>query len=384
MCLPYCLDRSDADLRKDSMNTNLIYVLLILCVVSLILNVVIIMMNRDDHLDKQIDDLEKMMAEQKGIIDTMQNNFQYTSRISQETTERLVDMVEGKLNEMRGLVDEKLNTRLDENFRQVGDQLAMLYRSLGELNTLSTGIQDLNKTLTNVKTRGTWGEVQLERILEQTMASNQYAKNMNTKPGSNDRVEFAVILPGNGENMYLPIDSKFPADIYNHIMDASTREELIAARKELRTRILNEAKTIKQKYIEPPYTTDYAVLFLPTEGLYAEVLRINDLAEECQRIGVMLAGPTTITALLNALQQGFRNYELSKKSVEISRLLEAIKAQFNIFDEDMEKTLKKLHEAEEATNKVKKRSDIIRGKMKSIAQTDINASDQLLDIHEEE
>ena len=384
MCLPYCLDRSDADLRKDSMNTNLIYVLLILCVVSLILNVVIIMMNRDDHLDKQIDDLEKMMAEQKGIIDTMQNNFQYTSRISQETTERLVDMVEGKLNEMRGLVDEKLNTRLDENFRQVGDQLSKLYLSLGELNTLSTGIQDLNKTLTNVKTRGTWGEVQLERILEQTMASNQYAKNMNTKPGSNDRVEFAVILPGNGENMYLPIDSKFPADIYNHIMDASTREELIAARKELRTRILNEAKTIKQKYIEPPYTTDYAVLFLPTEGLYAEVLRINDLAEECQRIGVMLAGPTTITALLNALQQGFRNYELSKKSVEISRLLEAIKAQFNIFDEDMEKTLKKLHEAEEATNKVKKRSDIIRGKMKSIAQTDINASDQLLDIHEEE
>ena len=366
------------------MNTNLIYVLLILCVVSLILNVVIIMMNRDDHLDKQIDDLEKMMAEQKGIIDTMQNNFQYTSRISQETTERLVDMVEGKLNEMRGLVDEKLNTRLDENFRQVGDQLSKLYLSLGELNTLSTGIQDLNKTLTNVKTRGTWGEVQLERILEQTMASNQYAKNMNTKPGSNDRVEFAVILPGNGENMYLPIDSKFPADIYNHIMDASTREELIAARKELRTRILNEAKTIKQKYIEPPYTTDYAVLFLPTEGLYAEVLRINDLAEECQRIGVMLAGPTTITALLNAMPQGFRNYELSKKSVEISRLLEAIKAQFNIFDEDMEKTLKKLHEAEEATNKVKKRSDIIRGKMKSIAQTDINASDQLLDIHEEE
>ncbi|MEE3420030.1 MAG: DNA recombination protein RmuC [Lachnospiraceae bacterium] len=307
-----------------------------------------------------------------------------------DTTTSLVNSNEKKLDEIRGVVSDKLdktlNERLDTNFRQIGDQLGRLYKSLGELQNLSEGVTDLNKTLTNVKTRGTWGEVQLGRILEQTLTKSQYEENVATKKNSSDRVEYAVRFPapegGNGF-VYLPIDSKFPSDIYNHIVDASETGDpkaLENAVNLLRNRILEEARTIRDKYIAPPHTTNYAIMFLPTEGLYAEVLRINGLTEQCQSMGILVAGPTTITAILNSLEAGFRNVALSKKSVEVMKLLEAVKAQFTKMDAEVEKTQKKLSEAMSSTDKLHSRTRLITRRMQKIGEMDIDEAESVIDL----
>lgn len=301
---------------------------------------------------------------------------------------------EQSLSKIQGVVDEKLtktlNDRLDSNFKQIADNLGELYKSLGELSKLSSGVSDLNRTLSNVKTRGVWGEQQLASILEQTMTLSQYDTNVITKKGSNDRVEFAIKIPSKGtssEFIYLPIDSKFPSDIYNRICEASEnadREALDSAIKDLETRIKLEAKTINAKYIDPPATTDMAVMFLPTEGLYAEVLRINGLSEYCQNTyHVFITGPTTVTAFLNSLRVGFANVALNEKSKEVLTLLEAIKTQYAKFSELIDKTQKKLNEATNATDDLKKRSDLIQRKMKSISQMELSESDKLLGIEEE-
>lgn len=304
---------------------------------------------------------------------------------------RMQEANEKKLDEIRGVVAEKLdktlNERLDANFKQVGDQLGKLYKSLGELQSLSTGVSDLNKTLSNVKTRGTWGEVQLKNILEQIMAPSQYEENIATKKNSSDRVEFAIKFPTDdlSEQIYMPIDSKFPSDIYNKIVDASTEGDaakVAAATQELKGRVLTDARNIRDKYIDPPMTTNYGILFLPTEGLYAEVLRIDGLAEKCQEMGVMIAGPTTITALLNALKQGFRNAALSKKSLEVMKLLEAIKAQFSKMDEEVEKTQKKITAALTSTEAIQKRTSIIQRRMRNIGEISVEESNDVLGIEE--
>ncbi|MGX8703222.1 MAG: DNA recombination protein RmuC [bacterium] len=302
--------------------------------------------------------------------------------------DKITGVVDGKLAQITGVVDQKLdetlNRRLDENFKQVGDQLGKLYQSLGELEKLSTGVGDLNRTLSNVKTRGVFGEVQLGRILAETMARSQYEENVATKHGSEDRVEFAVRFPaqdGSGDTVYLPIDAKFPSDIYNKIADASANGDqaaLAAAQKELRGRIRSEAHDIREKYLDVPRTTAYAILFLPTEGLYAEVLRLDGLTEECQKEGVVVAGPTTITALLNSLQVGFRNIALSRKSVEIMRLLEAVKTQFGKMDDAIEKTRKKLFAAEKATDDMQKRTRIIQKQMHKIGELDEGEAKRIL------
>ncbi len=309
------------------------------------------------------------------------------------TTEHLQKSNEQKLDEIRGVVNEKLdkslNERLDTNFKAIGDQLGKLYRSLGELENLSEGVTDLNKTLSNVKTRGTWGEVQLGRILEQTLTRSQYEENVATKKNSNDRVEYAVKFPsqdGSG-TVLMPIDSKFPSDLYNHIVDASEqgdKDALNAAVAALKQRLLDEARTIRDKYIAPPQTTNYAIMFLPTEGLYAEALRIDGLAEKCQSMGVLIAGPTTITAILNSLQAGFRNIALSKKSVEVMKLLEAIKAQFTKMDEEVLKTQKKLNEAMSSTDKLHHRTQIITRRMKKIGEMDMDEAEQVIDLGDTE
>lgn len=309
------------------------------------------------------------------------------------TTEHLQKSNEQKLDEIRGVVNEKLdkslNERLDTNFKAIGDQLGKLYRSLGELENLSEGVTDLNKTLSNVKTRGTWGEVQLGRILEQTLTRSQYVENVATKKNSSDRVEYAVKFPsqdGSG-TVLMPIDSKFPSDLYNRIVDASeqgNKEELEAAVAALKQRLLDEARTIRDKYLAPPQTTNYAIMFLPTEGLYAEALRIDGLAERCQNMGVLIAGPTTITAILNSLQAGFRNIALSKKSVEVMKLLEAIKAQFGRMDEEVVKTQKKLSEAMTSTDKLHHRTQIITRRMQKIGEMDTQEAEQVLDLTEDQ
>lgn len=331
---------------------------------------------------------EQLLAASRLETDALSAMKDSLVRTLGDSLDRLQTSNETRLEQIQGVVGEKLdktlNERLDTNFRAVGDQLNRLYKSLGELQALSSGVTDLNKTLSNVKTRGTWGEVQLGRILEQTMTRSQYAVNIPTKKNSDERVEYAVLFPaqdGTGENVYLPIDSKFPSDIYNKIVDASASgslQELSAATGELRIRILDEARTIRDKYLSPPRTTNYAIMFLPTEGLYAEVLRIDGLTEQCQNLGILVAGPTTITAILNSLQAGFRNVMLSRKSVEVMKLLEAVKTQFVHMDEEVIKTQKKLSEAVTSTDRLHHRAQLIRNRMKKIGEMDAEEAERLL------
>ncbi len=328
---------------------------------------------------------------QRDVLSNMQERMVQTLTT---TTESLRRSNEEKLDQIRGVVNEKLdqslNERLDTNFKAIGDQLGRLYKSLGELEHLSEGVTDLNKTLSNVKTRGIWGEVQLGRILEQTMAKSQYEENIATKKNSNDRVEFAVKFPapdGSKQPVYLPIDSKFPADLYNHLLDASesgSQDDVKAAETALKNRILDEARTIRDKYVAPPQTTNYGIMFLPTEGLYAEVLRINGLAEKCQELGILVAGPTTITAILNSLQAGFKNIALSKKSLEVMKLLEAIKAQFGRMDAEVEKTQKKLNEAITSTDKLHHRTQLITRRMSKIGEMDDEEAQGIIDLTSDE
>ena len=333
---------------------------------------------------------EQMLSASRNQTDSLLKLQDSVTRTLTESMDRLQSSNEEKLDQIRGVVDEKLdktlNERLDTNFKMVGDQLGLLYKSLGELQALSSGVSDLNRTLANVKTRGVWGEVQLGRILEQTMTKSQYAVNVVTKPNSDDRVEYAVLFPaqdGSGEQVYLPIDAKFPSDIYNRIIEAGESGDakvMAAVTQELKIRILDEARTIRDKYLSSPHTTNYGIMFLPTEGLYAEVLRIDGLTEKCQQIGVIVAGPTTITAILNSLQAGFRNVALSKKSFEVMKLLEAVKTQFAKLDDEVERTQKKLSDATKSTDRLRHRTELIQRRMRDVTELDAAEARKLLDL----
>jgi DNA recombination protein RmuC len=253
-----------------------------------------------------------------------------------------------KLDEMRATVDEKLHktleTRLAESFQHVAQRLEQVHKGLGEMQTLAAGVGDLKHLLTNVKTRGVFGEAQLEALLEQVFTPEQYAAQMPTRPGSRHVVDFAIRLPGKGDDgapIWLPIDAKFPNEDYERLLEAQRRADPAAAdaaAKALETRIRLEAKSIAEKYLEPPHTTDFALLFLPTEGLYAEVLRRPGLVEVLQREHrVTLAGPTTLLAMLNALQMGFRTLALEKRSSEVWQVLGAVKTEFGKFGDVLAK-----------------------------------------------
>ncbi len=253
-----------------------------------------------------------------------------------------------KLDEMRATVDEKLQTtlqaRLGESFKQVADRLEQVHKGLGEMQTLAQGVGDLKHLLTNVKTRGMFGEAQLASLLEQVFVPDQYAVQVATRPGSKNVVDFAIKLPGradNGAPLWLPIDAKFPNEDYERLLDAQGRADVLAAEsagKALEARIRLEAKSIAEKYIEPPHTTDFAILFLPTEGLYAEVLRRPGLMETLQREHrITLAGPTTLLAMLSSLQMGFRTLALEKRSSEVWQILGAVKTEFHKFGDVLAK-----------------------------------------------
>ncbi len=256
---------------------------------------------------------------------------------------------ETKLDQMRATVEEKLQTtleaRLGESFKQVSERLEEVHRGLGEMRGLAQGVGDLKRVLTNVKTRGGYGEVQLGALLEQILTPEQYAVNVATRPGSRDRVEFAIRLPGQGQGegapVWLPIDAKFPVEDYERLLAAQERVDLPAveeAGRALENRVRLEAKTIREKYVEPPHTTDFAMLFLPTEGLYAEVLRRPGLVETLQREQrVVIAGPTTLAAMLNSLQMGFRTLAIEKRSAEVWNVLGAVKTEFEKFGGVLEK-----------------------------------------------
>ena len=253
-----------------------------------------------------------------------------------------------KLDEMRATVDEKLQTtlhaRLGESFKQVAERLEQVHKGLGEMQTLAAGVGDLKHLLTNVKTRGMFGEAQLAGLLEQVFVPDQYAAQIATRPGSKNVVDFAIKLPGksdDGSPLWLPIDAKFPNEDYERLLDAQQRADVLAAEaaaKALEARIRLEAKSIAEKYIEPPYTTDFAILFLPTEGLYAEVLRRPGLMEALQREHrITLAGPTTLLAMLSSLQMGFRTLALEKRSSEVWQVLGAVKTEFGKFGDVLAK-----------------------------------------------
>ena len=299
-------------------------------------------------------------------------------RVALETKMRELQADNGaRLEEMRKTVDEKLHetleTRLTESFRQVSERLERVHQGLGEMQQLALGVGDLKRVLTNVKTRGTWGEVQLEMLLEQILTSDQYAKNVETIPGSNARVEFALKLPGQKEGgapVWMPIDAKFPKEQYERLLEAADRADadaVAAAGRELERAVRGEAKTIAEKYVSPPMTTDFAILFLPTEGLYAEVMRRPGLADELQRVNrVSIAGPSTLTALLNSLQMGFRTLALEKRSSEVWQVLGAVKTEFAKFGDVLAATKTTLERAARNIENAEVRSRQMARKLKSV------------------
>ncbi len=284
-----------------------------------------------------------------------------------------------KLEKMRETVDEKLHKtlehRLGESFKIVSESLEKVQKGLGEMQTLATGVGDLKKVLSNVKTRGVLGEYQLENILEQILTSSQYEKNVKTNPDSDAFVEFAIRLPGKNDvdkGIWLPLDSKFPTEDYQLLMDAHDNAEpqkIESARKELARKIKLFAREIKERYVDPPNTTDFAIMFLPIEGLYAEVLRDSGLFETLQReYRVIVTGPTTLSALLSSLQMGFRTLAIEKRTSEVWEILSAVKTEFGKFGEILEKTRKKLSEATDVVDKAGVRSRAIERKLKDVQE----------------
>jgi len=283
---------------------------------------------------------------------------------------------EAKLEQMRATVEEKLQStleaRLGESFRLVSERLEQVHRGLGEMQTLATGVGDLKRVLTNVKTRGTFGEVQLAALLEQVLTPEQYATNVATRPGSSERVEFAVRLPGrdDGAPVLLPIDAKFPAEDYERLLaahDAADVAAIEAAGRALEARIRSEARTLREKYVEPPHTTDFGILFLPTEGLFAEVLRRPGLTEALNRdLRVVIAGPTTLFAMLNSLQMGFRTLALEKRSAEVWQVLGAVKTEFGKFGDVLAKLKSQLATASNTIEQAETRTRAMDRRLRSV------------------
>jgi DNA recombination protein RmuC len=309
------------------------------------------------------------------------------------TVEQRLDLLRNenaqKLEQMRTTVDEKLHAtlelRLSESFKLVSDRLEQVHKGLGEMQTLAIGVGDLKKVLTNVKSRGTWGEVQLENLLEQILTPGQYEKNVPTRPGSNERVEFAIRLPGrdpDGVACLLPIDAKFPLADYQQLVDAQERGDPAGVEqygKALERRIKDQASNIHAKYISPPHTTDFALLYLPVEGLYAEVLRRPGLADSIQRdCRVNVIGPTTLAATLNALQMGFRTLAIEQRSSEVWRRLGIVKTEFSKFGDILAATKKKLEQASNSIGDAEVRTRAISRQLRDVEALPASEAERLL------
>jgi DNA recombination protein RmuC len=311
------------------------------------------------------------------LSDSLGEQLRVLSEANERRLSALQEGNEKKLDQMRATVDEKLHAtleqRLGESFKQVADRLEQVHKGLGEMQTLARDVGSLNRVLSNVKTRGIFGEVQLAGLLEQVFTPEQYATNVATVPGSGERVEFAIRLPGqrdDGQPLWLPIDAKFPREDYERLLEAQERTDAAAmelAAKAIETRLRLEARTIRDKYIAPPHTTDFAILFVPTEGLYAEALRRPGLVQAMQREHkVMLAGPTTLLATLSSLQMGFRTLALEKRSAEVWEVLGAVKTEFGKFGDVLARTRKKLEEATNTIDQAQTRTNVMTRRLKSV------------------
>lgn len=319
----------------------------------------------------------------KQLTTLTQSNDQKLERMRETVEARLQLMQDDnnlKLEKMRETVDEKLHTtlerRLGESFKLVSDRLVAVQEGLVEMKALAADVGGLKKVLGNIKTRGTWGEIQLGNLLEQILTQEQYSTNVATKRGSSERVEFAIRLPGrDGEEnsvVWLPIDAKFPQEDYQRLLEAQEQANpsmVEEASKMLENRVKGEAKAIREKYLDPPNTTDFGIMYLPTEGLFAEVLRRPGLVDILQReYRVSVTGPTTLLALLNSLQMGFRTLAIAKRSSEVWSLLGAVKTEFGKFGEILEKTQKKIQEASNTIENATTRSRAIERKLKDVQQ----------------
>lgn len=335
---------------------------------------------------------EKNYEQQIRLIETLNNNAEKQNRVTGEAITSMQKSNEEKLELMRKTVDEKLtetlNNRLNASFKTVSEQLSNVYKSLGEMKELSAGVtttvSGLNKVLSNVKARGTWAEVQLGAILDQTIPG-MYETNVQTNPKYNGRIEFAVKIPNqeDGGYTYLPIDSKFPMEDYVRLTDAAEIADTDAmdrARKALEARVKDEAKLIKQ-YISSPETTPFAIMYLATEGLYAEITASKSgIAEKLQADGIMIAGPSTITALLNSLAMGFRTMAINEKANEVWKVLGAAKTQYEKFGELLAKARKKVDEAGKVLDEADHRNDIIQKNLKKIETLDSADANDILGI----
>ncbi|GEJ58543.1 DNA recombination protein RmuC [Anaeromyxobacter diazotrophicus] len=320
----------------------------------------------------------QLRAELRGALQGVELRLEALRRAVDEKLAALQQESARQLEEMRRTVDEKLQgtleQRLGEAFRLVGERLEAVQRGLGEMQTLASGVGDLKKVLSNVKVRGTWGEIQLGHLLAQVLAPEQYAANVTTRPHASERVEFAVRLPGGerGEEVLLPIDSKFPVEDYQRLVEASERGDAAAVEacgRQLEARLEACAQDIRDKYLNPPSTTDFGLLFLPTEGLYAEAARRSGLIERLQREQrVVLAGPTTLAALLNSLQMGFRTLAIQRRSSEVWQVLGAVKAEFGKFGEVLAAVEKKLVEASHKLGVVGTRSRAIERQLRGVQE----------------
>lgn len=311
--------------------------------------------------------VQQLTLMQKSISDTLNQQLQQLQKSNAE-----------KLDEMRRTVDEKLQTtlekRLSESFKQVAERLEQVHNGLGQMQKLADGVGSLQRVLTNVKTRGMFGEVQLEALLEQVLTIEQYAKQVETKPRSNQRVDFAIRFPGrggaDGEPVWLPIDAKFPREDYERLLDAHDRADVVGAEvaaKALESRIRGEAKSIAESYLAPPHTTDFAILFLPIEGLYAEVLRRPGLMDSLQRdFRVTLAGPTTLLAMLNSLHMGFRTLALEQQASEVWKVLGAVKTEFERYGDWVEKVREQVQKAADTLDRADTRSRQMRRALKNV------------------
>ncbi len=328
---------------------------------------------------------------QTALLESIQRQLAYSAREQNEQLNRSLTQVDTRLEqmrqqndrqltEMRKTVDEKLTETLDrrltESFAQVSQRLEQVYKGLGEMQTLAAGVGDLKKVLTNVKTRGIWGEMQLGTLLSQILSPEQYEANVAVIPGSSERVEYAVKLPGKGDAVvYLAIDSKFPQEDYMRLVDASKAGNAAAteeARKALQQALKTEAKRIAGKYVKPPHTTDFAIMFLPVEGLYAEAVQSPELMESLQREQrVLVAGPSTFAALLNALQMGFRTLAIEKRSGEVWKLLRAVKQDFGLFADTLEKTQQRLRQASESIDSAFVRTRSIERRLGSMEEAGV-------------
>ncbi|MDD2366150.1 MAG: DNA recombination protein RmuC [Desulfuromonadaceae bacterium] len=355
-----------------------------------------------DSLSRRMTDIAGL---QKNQLELFSSQLKSLTASNEERLDKLRDAVDArlkliqednslKLEQMRVTVDEKLHDtlekRLGDSFKLVSERLELVQRGLGEMQTLANGVGDLKKVLTNVKTRGTFGEIQLGSLLEQILAPGQYDSNVETRKGSGQRVEYALKLPGRDGTtdgmVWLPLDAKFPQEDYLRLIDAVEAADVSAAadsRKRLEHSVREMAKMIRDKYLDPPHTTDFGVMFLPTEGLYAEVLRLPGLFESLQRdFKVVISGPTTVAALLNSLQMGFRTLAIEKRSAEVWNLLGAVRTEFSKFGVTLDKTRKKLLEAGNHIDQAASRTRVIERKLRDVQDYSGSEAEDISELEE--